>query len=438
MKILVLLPRFPYPLDKGDKLRAYHQVAELAKRHEVYLFAISHKRVSHDDYDHLNQHCTAISHMQIHWWESAWGVIRAFFTGRPLQVGYWSSARARKTYRRWERQVQPDVVYCQMVRTIPTVEGSTCRKVLDFQDALSLNVRRRMEHSRGLLRLILHYEYRALGRYEQQALRLFDATTVITSIDRDAIAPQVGIVPNGVDTEYFSSGKWKTENGKCADAEKTQYFQHSTFNIHHSSFTLVFTGNMSYAPNVDAACWLVKDIMPLVRERIPHSVNVLIAGADPKPAVRALAGPDVTVSGRLDDIRAAYASARIFVAPMRIGSGMQNKLLEAMSMGLPCVTTTIAAAPLAATPWEHLLVGDSAEEIADRIVKLTIEETYHAISVGGHHFVMERYSWPAAVEPLERILDELKVESSKLKSESPEGATANRQVVKQSEPLCRN
>ena len=383
MKILVLLPRFPYPLDKGDKLRAYHQIVELAKQHEIYLFALSHNKVKHDDYDHLHTLCTAVDYVQIRWWESLWGILKAFFNGKPLQLGYWSSRRARRAYANWERQVQPDVVYCQMVRTIPTVEGTHCRKVLDFQDALSLNTRRRMERSHGLLRLILKYEYRALQRVEQEALRTFDATTVISTVDRDAIDPSVHLVPNGVDTNYFDA---------------THYPLPTTH------YTLVFTGNMAYAPNVDAAYWLVKEIMPLVWKQCPYGIKVLIAGADPKPAVRALAGPKVTVSGRLDDIREAYAAASIFVAPMRIGSGMQNKLLEAMSMGLPCVTTSLAASPLGATPWEHLLVGDSAAELADLIVKLRIDELHRSIADAGHRFVQERYAWPAAVEPLESIL----------------------------------
>ena len=383
MRILVLLPRFPYPLDKGDKLRAYHQIAELSKRHEVYLFALSHTKVNHDDYDHLHKYYTAIDYVQIHWWESAWGIIKAIFAGQPLQLGYWNSTQARHAYNQWEKQVQPDVVYCQMVRTIPTVKDSSCRKVLDFQDALSLNTRRRMERSHGLWRLILRYEYKALQRTEQQALSFFSQTTIISATDRNAISPSVNIVPNGVDTNYFST-KQSTPSKK---------------------HTIVFTGNMSYAPNVDAARWLVKEIMPLVWKQCPYGVNVLIAGADPKPAVKALAGPKVTVSGRLDDIREAYASAKIFVAPMRIGSGMQNKLLEAMSMGLPCVTTTLAATPLGATNWEHLLVGDNAEELADLIVKLGIEELHDTIAEGGNRFVKENYSWPAAVQPLENILN---------------------------------
>ena len=398
MKILVLLPRFPYPLDKGDKLRAYHQIVELSQRHEVYLFALTHGKVQHDDYDHLHTYCTAINYVRLHWWESAWGILKAFLAGKPLQLGYWDSCRARRAYTRWERQVQPDVVYCQMVRTIPTVADSPYRKVLDFQDALSLNTQRRMERSRGPLKWILRYECRALQRTEQEALRFFDATTVISQADRDAISPNVTLVPNGVDTDYFNSGQWSVVSGQSADADNN-----SQFSILNSQFSICFTGNMAYAPNVDAAHWLVKDIMPLVWSQTP-SATVLLAGADPKPAVKALAGPKVTVSGRLPDIREAYAPAKIFVAPMRIGSGMQNKLLEAMSMGLPCVTTSLAANPLGATPREHLLVGNTAEEIADLIVKLGIDELHDSIADSGHRFVQEHFSWPAAVAPLEAIL----------------------------------
>ena len=405
MKILVLLPRFPYPLDKGDKLRAYHQIVELSKQHEIYLFALSHRKVDKSDVDKFIGACNNpttyqlinLSTYRLRWWESAWGVFKAFLSGQPLQLGYWSSRRARRAYTHWERQTQPDVIYCQMVRTMPTVAGSPYRKVLDFQDALSLNTRRRMERSHGPMKWVLRYEYKALQRTEQEALRLFDAITVISPADRDTISQAITLVPNGVDTDYFNQAiKQPSNRAALSTAETNQ--------ISEKPSTIVFTGNMSYAPNVDAARWLVKEIMPLVWSQIP-SATVLLAGADPKPAVKALAGPNVTVTGRLDDIRTAYASAKMFVAPMRIGSGMQNKLLEAMSMGLPCVTTSIAATPLGATTGEHLLVGDTAEEIADLIVKLTIEEIHHNIADGGHRFVLEHYSWPAAVAPLNSIFN---------------------------------
>ena len=379
MKILVLLPRFPYPLDKGDKLRAYHQVVELAKQHDIYLFALSHESVSKAQVEALQPYCRAIHVERLPRPICGLNVLCAFLQGRSLQIGYWTTRRAKRAYDAFVRQVQPDIIYRQMIRTMEYSGGG----VLDFQDALSLNTQRRMERSHGLLKLILRYEYRALRRAEQEALRLFDATTVISSIDQAALAPTVTLVPNGVDTDYFNA---------------THYPLSTTYSI-------CFTGNMAYAPNIDAARWLVKEIMPLVWEQCPYGINVLIAGADPKPAVKALAGPKVTVSGRLDDIRTAYASAKMFVAPMRIGSGMQNKLLEAMAMGLPCVTTTLAADPLGATAWEHLLVGDTAEQLADLIVKLGIEELHDSIADAGHRFVQEHYSWPAAVAPLEKILN---------------------------------
>ena len=378
MKILVLLPRFPYPLDKGDKLRAYHQVVELAKQHDIYLFALSHEPVSKAQVEALQPYCRAIHVERLPRPICGLNVLCAFLQGRSLQIGYWTTRRAMKAYDAFVQQVQPDIIYRQMIRTMEYSGGG----VLDFQDALSLNTQRRMERSHGLLKLILRYECRALRRAEQEALLTFDATTVISTVDQAALAPTVTLVPNGVDTDYFNA---------------THYPLSTTHSI-------CFTGNMAYAPNVDAARWLVKEIMPLVWKQCPYGITVLIAGANPKPAVKALAGPKVTVSGRLDDIRTAYASAKMFVAPMRIGSGMQNKLLEAMAMRLPCVTTTLAADPLGATAWEHLLVGDTAEQLADLIVKLGIEELHDSIADAGHRFVQEHYSWPAAVAPLETIL----------------------------------
>ena len=404
MKILVLLPRFPWPLDKGDKLRAYHQIVELSKKHEIYLFALSHESVDESQLEAMQPFCKAI-HVE-HLCKAACcaNVLRSFIKREPLQLGYWTTIRAKRAFARFKNEIRPDIIYRQMIRTAKYEGGG----VLDFQDALSLNTQRRMERSHGLLRLILRYEQQALRRAEQAALNRFEATTVIASADCNAITQTfkhcrlsrrhttsnqaIYIVPNGVDTDFFNTQAFKHSS--------IQAFTHS----HIHAFSIVFVGNMAYPPNVDAARFLVEEIMPLVWSRIP-SATVLIAGADPRPAVKALAGPNVTVSGRMDDIRTAYASAKMFVAPMRIGSGMQNKLLEAMSMRLPCVTTSLAAAPLGATAWEHLLVGDSAEQIADLIVKLGIEELHDSIADGGHRFVQEHYSWQAAVEPLEHILN---------------------------------
>lgn len=167
---------------------------------------------------------------------------------------------------------------------------------------------------------------------------------------------------------------------------------------------------MSYAPNVDAACFLVREVMPLVWEYCPYA-TVLLAGTDPTPAVRALASKalkpqKVTVSGRMPDIRDAYASSQLFVAPMRIGSGLQNKLLEAMAMQRPCVTTSLANTPLGAVSGDQLFVGDSKEDLAHWIcLLLGSEDVRTRIAEEGNRFVRQHYSWPAAVQPLEDLLN---------------------------------
>ena len=406
MKILVVLPRFPWPLEKGDKLRAYHQIVELSKRHEIYLFAVSHQRVLPEHIRALEPFCRQIRVVHLNRLACAFNILRNRFSSKSLQMGYWNTKRSKRACRSFASQVQPDIVYNQMIRTMPLVARLPFPKVMDFQDALSMNTERRMEKSRGLWHHLLHYEFKMLRSSEYKAFSIFDALTIISEVDSEAIPHkkngEIHIVPNGVDFDYFKNEEIRM---KHPEGEPNTLVKNDPLFTLHSSFSIVFCGNMSYAPNVDAARHLVLDIMPLVWARIP-SATLLLAGADPKPSVRTLASKRVTVSGCLPDIRSAYAAAQVFVAPMRIGSGLQNKLLEAMSMQLPCVTTSIANTPLGATPGTHLLVADSSEALADAIIQLLeSQELRHRIATEGNSFVHTRYSWSAAVQTLEDIFN---------------------------------
>ena len=428
MKILVVLPRFPWPLEKGDKLRAYHQIVELSKRHDIYLFAVSHQRVEPHHLKALEPFCRQIRVVHLNRFVCALNILRNRFASKSLQMGYWNTKHSKRACKAFARQVQPDVVYNQMIRTMPLVARLPFPKVMDFQDALSMNTERRMEQSRGLWRHLLHYEFKMLRSSEYKAFSIFDALTIISEVDSEAIPHkkngEIHIVPNGVDFAYFSSNppqpnsslflpasqalstaEKKSNTAKTLDSLHSVYYQRCSQPLAHSSFSICFCGNMAYAPNVDAARYLVGEVMPLVWQRLPDA-TLLLAGADPKSAVRALASKNVTVSGRLDDIRSAYSAAQLFVAPMRIGSGLQNKLLEAMSMQLPCVTTTLANTPLGAADGQQILVGDSPQALADAIVRLLqSQQLRDRIALAGNAFVHSNYSWPAAVQPLEKILE---------------------------------
>ena len=388
MKILVVLPRFPYPLEKGDKLRAYHQIVELSKRHDIYIFCVSHMKVTPESIEALRPYCKDIRVLRLNKVMCAINIVRNWFSSKSLQMGYWNTSHSKRVYKAYEREVQPDVVYNQMVRTMPLVARSKYPKVMDFQDALSMNTERRMERSRGLWHYVLHYEFKMLRSSEYNAFSLFNALTIISEADSEAIPHkkngEIKIVPNGVDFDFFRP-----------DAVTVP-----------KEHDIVFCGNMSYAPNVSAARYLVEKVMPLVWAKRP-STTLLLAGASPKHSIWRLGLEDrVTVSGWVDDIRTAYASSRLFVAPMLIGSGLQNKLLEAMAMQMPCVTTSLANIPLGATNGDQLLVGDDAETLAEHIVSLLDNtELSTRFADSGHRFVHENYSWSAAVKPLEELLN---------------------------------
>ena len=165
---------------------------------------------------------------------------------------------------------------------------------------------------------------------------------------------------------------------------------------------------MSYAPNVNAARYLVEEIMPLVWAKRPQT-TVLLAGAAPKHSVSRLADDSrVVVSGWLDDMRTAYASSHIFIAPMRIGSGLQNKLLEAMAMRLPCVTTPICNSSLRAQDGQQVLVGNTPAQLADSLLSLLLDpQRADALADEGLRFVHQNYGWPAAVAKLETVLTQV-------------------------------
>ncbi len=384
MKVLVILPRFPYPLEKGDKLRAYHQIRTLSANNEVYLFALSHDRVEDMSINEMRRYCKDIRVARLSKVGAALRVVRNLFCVRSLQIGYWDSDKARRELNKFEEQVKPDVVYAQMIRTLKYAAHTDGPKALDFQDALSMNYERRMTGRKGLTYFVLHYEFKMLRSAEYNACGIFDALTIISDTDSQAIPchrdTQIDVIRNGVDFDYFHP----------MEMEKR--------------YDVVFCGNMQYKPNIDAARYLVGEVMPIVWRTHPQA-SVILAGATPKASVRQLASDRVKVTGSVIDIRPCYAQSKVFVAPMRIGSGLQNKLLEAMSMGIPCVTTPLANDSLGAADGSEVLLGRDAGQLAAAIVRLLDDEGLrNTLAANASLFVHRHFSWEATGGQLEAVL----------------------------------
>lgn len=386
MKLFVLLSRFPYPLEKGDKLRAYHQIRCLSKSHEIHLCALNDVRLTNQDINALKPFCKSIHVIRLPRISILVGLLNAFFTGKPLQVGYFYNQKAFRKIQALIREIKPDHIYCQLIRVSEYVKHLPVKKTLDYQDVFSKGAERRARTAPFYLKPILFSEYRRLLRYEKDVFRLFDHKTIISVPDRDLIPhpekDRIKVVINGVDTNFFTP----------TTAKKTT--------------DIVFTGNMGYAPNVNAAEFLVHNVLPIVQQK-KKEVRVLLAGASPHAQVLALKSEHVYVSGWIDDIRTAYASARLFIAPMRIGTGLQNKLLEAMAMKIPAITTPLANQALGAKEGQEILVGSTAEELASLILQILENENLaRTLSEYGYQFIHKNYNWEAATQGLEELIIE--------------------------------
>jgi glycosyltransferase involved in cell wall biosynthesis len=382
MRIFVQLSRFPHPLDKGDRLRAFHQVAELSRRHEVVLCALAHEEVSTASRAAVSAICARLEVIRLSRAETALGMARALATGLPLQVGFFLSNRARLRVRALVAETAPDRLLFQLLRTAEYARGLEESSALDLMDTFSWGLEQRARHSAAWLAPLLRFEARRVARYEEEALRRFRRASIVTAQDRDRLPSadraRVAVVRNGVDFETFAP----REAPKDAD--------------------LLFVGNMAYPPNVLAAEALVNEVLPRVQAERP--ARVLIAGTSPVARVRRLAGPDVEVTGRVADIAACYARSRVFVAPLSVATGLQNKLLQALAMAVPCVTSTAARDALGASERE-IRSGTDADGIASAVLDL-LRDPASAEDLGrrGRVFALRDFRWPAAAAELEKVV----------------------------------
>jgi len=386
MKIFFIVSRFPYPLVKGDKLRAFHQIKELSETCDIFLCALTDEKVSDASIIALRPYCKEIHVFHLNFFTIALNVLRYFFfTKRPIQTGYFYNSAILKKINHLIDQSKPDHIICQLIRTVSYVKHiDDIPKTLDYMDALSAGMARRAEHAKGIKKRVFSLEANRLRKFEHDVLKYFDNALAISYSDRKLIFhydnEAIEVVPNGIDLHYF------------------------TPEIAQKDFNLLFTGNMSYPPNVQSALYLVDEIMPIVWKNKPET-KLLISGANPTQKIKSLASKKVVVKGWIKDIRTSYARSSIFVAPMLIGSGLQNKLLEAMAMKMPCISSELANKALGAVEGESILIGRNANEYAHHILSL-LEKPDKASEMAekGHRFVAGQFSWSKSNEILLEII----------------------------------
>lgn len=384
MKILVILSRVPYPLEKGDKLRAFNQIKQLSKNNEIILFALSDSGYDEKAEIELRKYCSAISIIRFSKITILFNLIRTLFDGKPFQVGYFYFKSAQNKVDELIKKHQPDHIYCQLIRTVEYVKAySTIPKTLDYMDVFSKGMERRKYSAPFYLKPLLAIEYRRLLKYENKIFNYFNNKTIISDQDKNLIPHlkknDIVVIPNGVDTDFFNPIACKKE------------------------YELLFNGNMNYPPNIESVQYLVNKIMPLVWNQLPNT-RLLISGATPHAKVLELKSDNVIISGWVDDIRKNFMKCKILIAPMQISIGLQNKLLEAMAMKLPCVTSVLANNALGAINGQQIMVAQTPEEYAESIfILLKNEDKAKQLADNAYQFVRDNFNWESKTRILENL-----------------------------------
>lgn len=383
-KLVFITSRFPFPIEKGDKLRAYYQLRDLSVDWEIYLISISDVPVHESHLAAIRPFCKEVYVLRINKWMGYLRALWGLFGRRPIQTYYFTSWKHKKQVKKLLREIQPDHIFAQLIRSTEYVKNyHSCSKTLDYMDALSEGVQKRIPLTSIWMRWVFKNEWRKLMVYENVIFEYFENHLIISEQDRDQLThpkrQQIAILPNGVNENFLNFVP------RAATTE----------------FDICFVGNLSYPPNIEAVKFIVQEILPQAKAQ-GLALKCLISGANAGPQVMQFQD-QASITGWVDDIRESYTNARIFVAPMFIGTGLQNKLLEAMALGVPCITTDLAHRAVGCD-LETISLANNSKEFIAQIERLMDQDLRLQQSEKAKTFVAEHFNWKAINKRLSDIM----------------------------------
>ena len=392
--LIYLVHRMPYPPDKGDKIRSYHILRYLTRHHRVHLGCFVDDPHDMQHVDALRESCASVFARPLRPQLAKALSATAFVTGGALSVAYYRDAK----FKAWVAQtlanndIRAAVVFSSPMAQYLRGELPFPR-VMDFVDVDSDKWEQYAGSKRGLARWLYGREARRLLRFEQEIAAEFDASVFVSPHETklfSELAPasrrKHHAICNGVDYSYFDP-----------DADLENPFE-------SGDRPVVFTGVMDYWPNVDAVAWFARDVLPRVRKSRPETSFWIVGGSPTQEVTELSSLPGVTVTGRVPDVRPYLRYASTVVAPLRVARGIQNKVLEALSMGKPVVCTQAAAAGLEQLPADAVWITDDAGQFAEKVLA-AMESAGGAVRAAARGYVTSRYDWQKNLGLIDALLD---------------------------------
>lgn len=389
MNILFVCHRFPFPPQRGDKIRTFNMVRHLSGKHRVTVTSIARSRREAEEGAGISPYCARFEMVVVRRAAQIARLAARLPTPTPSSMGWFYS---RELARRVDALLRAErfdliVVHCSSVAQYVAHVRDT-PKILDFGDMDSQKWLEYARHKPFPLSAGYWLEGVKLEREERRLARKFDMCTTTTRAEWETLKGfEAGVAsdwfPNGVDSEYFRP------DGSAYDPD-----------------TICFVGRMDYYPNQECMLAFCADTLPLVRAQRP-GIKVFIVGADPPSSVRRLARcAGVTVTGSVPDVRPFLRRSALMVAPLNIARGTQNKILESMAMGVPVVASRIAAGGVEALAGEHLLVGSTPGEYAQAILRIVTDPAERSrLAEAGRLRVLSHHTWARSMQRLDVIIE---------------------------------
>ncbi|NEX64180.1 TIGR03087 family PEP-CTERM/XrtA system glycosyltransferase [Noviherbaspirillum galbum] len=393
--LLYLVHRIPFPPNKGDKIRSFHILKHLSTRYRVHLGTFIDDPKDWEYVDKVKALCAETCIVPLNPTVAKLRSLSGFLHGEALSLPYYANRRLQL----WvdtilgARRIDRALVFSSPMAQY--LDGHrVARRVIDFVDVDSDKWRQYARSKRWPVSAIYSREARTLLQYERRIAAEFDSSTFVSRAESTMfkrLAPEsaakIRFFNNGVDSDYFSP-EHAYENPFPAGVKP-----------------IVFTGAMDYWANAEAVDWFAHKIFPVIRARKPGAVFYIV-GARPMPQVKSLAAIDgITVTGSVPDVRPYIAHAAVSVAPLRIARGIQNKVLEAMSMGRTVIASPEAAEGIQAVTGRELLVARDEREYVDMVLKQLQTKDKGQIGRAARERVVQRYSWQSGMKQLQDLLD---------------------------------
>jgi sugar transferase (PEP-CTERM/EpsH1 system associated) len=389
VNILFLSQRVPYPPNRGDKITTWRLIERMRRAHEVRILAFAHDEADLGAARRLAEMGFPIMAFRAHPTRDRLLSLPLLLTTKPLTLGVFGSRALQAQFDRWVTEADLVYAYSSSMGAF-MLEADGVPRVMHFAELDSDKWRQYAERTSPPLSWVYRREWKTLYAFERRLAHAVDENVFCTPLEQRIFEERIPGAPsivmnNGVDLEAYRPDDNAPEPGH-----------------------LVFVGVMNYYPNVDGCLWFCKEILPALAKRHPD-LRLSIVGAHPAPEILRLAElPGVEVTGFVDDPRAWLRRAAVSIAPLRIARGIQNKVLEAMAMGLPLVGTTSATQGVGGADGRDFVVADDAtSQIAALHALLSDPRAAAELGARARAFVEDRYDWEVALRPLDTILRRL-------------------------------